>query len=317
MIKFPPALVLIAGGFLLPFGASTAPRRAPPCASRSRPSPSCGASPTGAAAVWTVHGYALTPVKVDALGRLFATIFAIMAFAGGLFALNQGRTLELACASIYAGSAIGVALAGDLLTLFVFWELMALASTGVLIGAGGDQAFRAAGRYFIVHMLGGAFLMAGVLLHVSDTGSLAFDAMETGSLGTWLMLAGVLVNAAAPPLSAWLADAYPRVVVERAWCSSPHSPPRRRCTSSSGASPGDGGARLDRAIHDLLRDHLRPARERHAPDPRLQHREPGGVHGRRGRNRHRDGPERGGPPTPSPTSSTRRSSSCRRDRCCT
>ena len=208
MTDFPPALVLIAGGFVLPF----MPPRLRAVFLLALPVATLAlvwSLPGGAAPAWTVHGYELAPVRVDALGRLFASIFAIMGFAGALFALNQSRTLELACASIYAGSAIGVAFAGDLLTLFVFWELMALASTGVLIAAGGDGALRAAGRYFVVHMLGGAFLMAGVLLHVSETGSLAFGAMEADSWGTWLILAGVLVNAAAPPLSAWLADAYP------------------------------------------------------------------------------------------------------------
>ena len=208
MIDFPPALVLVIGGFVLPL----VPLRLRAVLLLGLPLVALALVwnlPEGAAAAWEVHGYALAPVKVDPLGRLFATIFAIMGFAGALFALNQARTLELASAFIYAGSAIGVALAGDLLTLFVFWELMALASTGVLIAAGGEGALRAAGRYFIVHMLGGAFLMAGVLLHVAATGTLEFTAMEADSWGTWLILAGVLVNAAAPPLSAWLADAYP------------------------------------------------------------------------------------------------------------
>ena len=208
MADWPPALVLVLGGLALPL--------APP---RLRAGLLLGLPLVtlalvwnldgGAPVTWQVHGYEVAPVRADPLGRLFAIVFAIMAFAGALFALRQARVLELASAFVYAGSAIGVALAGDLLTLFVFWELMALASTGVLLAAGGDGALRAGGRYFVVHMLGGAFLMAGVLLHVSATGSLAFTAMEADSWGTWLILAGVLVNAAAPPLSAWLADAYP------------------------------------------------------------------------------------------------------------
>ena len=124
MIDFPPGLVLVFGGFVLPF----APPRARAALLLALPAAALAlvwTLPDGAAAAWPVHGYELSPVKVDALGRLFATIFAIMSFAGALFALNQARTLELACAFIYAGSAIGVALAGDLLTLFVFWELMA------------------------------------------------------------------------------------------------------------------------------------------------------------------------------------------------
>ena len=138
MIDFPPALVLVIGGFVLPL----VPLRLRAVLLLGLPLVALALVwdlPEGAAAAWPVHGYALVPVKVDPLGRLFATIFAIMGFAGALFALNQARTLELASAFIYAGSAIGVALAGDLLTLFVFWELMALASTGVLIAAGGRE----------------------------------------------------------------------------------------------------------------------------------------------------------------------------------
>ena len=67
-------------------------------------------------------GYELQLVKGDALSRLFASIFAIMAFAGGLFALNQRNVVELAAAFCYAGSAIGVVFAGDLLTVFIFWN---------------------------------------------------------------------------------------------------------------------------------------------------------------------------------------------------
>ena len=213
MADWPPALVLVLGGLALPF----APARARAALLLGLPLVTLALVwnlAGGASAAWEVHGYRLVPVRVDALGRLFAIVFALMAFAGALFALRQTRTLELASAFVYAGSAIGVALAGDLLTLFVFWETMALASTGVLLaaahaGGSGERALRAAGRYFVVHMVGGAFLMAGVLLHLSETGSVAFTAMDTGSWGARLILAGVLVNAAAPPLSAWLADAYP------------------------------------------------------------------------------------------------------------
>ncbi len=92
--------------------------------------------PDGATLRTPFLGYELTPVKGDALSRLFATVFAVMAFAGGLFALNQNRVVELAAAFCYAGSAIGVVFAGDLISLFIFWELMAIASTLVVWSAG-------------------------------------------------------------------------------------------------------------------------------------------------------------------------------------
>lgn len=154
-------------------------------------------------------GLEIAPYAVDALSRLFALIFAIMAFGGALFALGQANRLELPAAFVYAGAAIGAVLAGDLVTLFVFWELMALGSTLVIWSAGTAPAWSASRRYLAVHLLGGVLLLAGIAGHVSDTGSAAFVRMALDSPAHWLILAGFLVNAGAPPLSAWLPDAYP------------------------------------------------------------------------------------------------------------
>ncbi|GAG38080.1 unnamed protein product, partial [marine sediment metagenome] len=115
---------------------------------------------------------------------------------------------ELAAAFIYAGAAVGVVFAGDLITVFVFWEVMAIASTMVIWLAGAGA--RAAGqRYVVVHLFGGVLLMAGIAWHVGATGSTEFGLL-TDSPAKWLILAGFLLNAGAPPLSAWLPDAYPQ-----------------------------------------------------------------------------------------------------------
>jgi multicomponent Na+:H+ antiporter subunit D len=154
-------------------------------------------------------GLSLTPVRVDALSQLFATVFAMMAFIGGLFALKRERVLELASAFIYAGGSIGVVFAGDLITVFVFWEVMAVASTLVVI-SGGAGARGAAQRYIVIHLLGGVLLMAGVTGEVIATGSTNFTAMEPDSVARWLIMGGFLINTGAPPFSAWLPDAYPK-----------------------------------------------------------------------------------------------------------
>ncbi len=83
--------------------------------------------------------YQIELVQASPLRRLFATIFAIMAFAGALFAFRQARWWELAAAQAYAAGAIGVAFAGDLITMFLFWELMAIFST-VVVWCGGSGA---------------------------------------------------------------------------------------------------------------------------------------------------------------------------------
>ena len=59
---------------------------------------SSGKCPTASRSQCRFLGYTLALVKGDKLSRLFATIFALMAFAGGLFALNQERAVELAAA---------------------------------------------------------------------------------------------------------------------------------------------------------------------------------------------------------------------------
>jgi multicomponent Na+:H+ antiporter subunit D len=153
-------------------------------------------------------GYELVLVSGDRLSRLFAMVFAIMAFAGGLFALNQTRTTELAAAFVYAGSAIGVAFAGDLITLFIWWEVMAIGST-LVVWCGGPGAQGAGLRYASIHLLGGALLMAGIAGEIAASGSILFGKLDLSTVPRWLMLAGFLINAGAPPLSAWLPDAYP------------------------------------------------------------------------------------------------------------
>jgi len=153
--------------------------------------------------------YQLELVEGSNLSRLFATVFAIMAFAGGLFALNQKRVVELAAAFAYAGSAIGVALAGDLITVFMYWELMAVGSTIVVWAARTPESGRAAMRYALVHLFGGVVLMVGVVAYIQETGSIDFTLMGANSFATWAILIGFLINTGAPPLSAWLPDAYP------------------------------------------------------------------------------------------------------------
>ena len=148
----------------------------------------------------------LVLVSGSKLGRLFATVFSIMGFLRGLFAMRQPRELELSAAFVYAGSAIGVTFAGDLLTVFAFWEVMAVASTLVLFSNG---ARAAAMRYAVMHLLGGVLLMAGIAGVAASGQSLAFGRMQANDWPHYLILAGFLINTAAVPLSSWLPDAYP------------------------------------------------------------------------------------------------------------
>lgn len=207
-LVFPPGLIMILGAPLIPFADQ-----------RRRLWLLLGLPLLTLAMVWLLPeggqsgirflDYTLDPARSTTEGRLFATVFAIMAFAGGLYAHRQASTTELTAAFIYAGSAIGVTFAGDLLTLFVFWEVMALGSTVVVWSAGTVGAQRAGLRYLLIHLLGGVILMVGIAAHVATTGTLTFEPMSPDNFASTMILIGFLVNAGAPPLSAWIADAYP------------------------------------------------------------------------------------------------------------
>ena len=96
-LLLPPGLVLIVGALLLPFlrgGLRTIALLALPLLTLWL----VWTMPEGVALTAQFLGYDLTLVKVDKLSRLFALVFAIMAFAGGLYSLNQPRTLELSTA---------------------------------------------------------------------------------------------------------------------------------------------------------------------------------------------------------------------------
>lgn len=211
MISFPPAFILIIGAVLLPL----LPRRIRPAAFLVFP----------AAAFWwllylnsgdslTVNflNTSLVLTRVDELSLVFGYVFVLITFLGGIFGFHVKDTAEKVATLLYSGSALGVVFAGDLLTLVVFWEIMAVSSV-YLIWARGTPLSRGAGmRYLIVHLFGGSILIAGVLLHISQTGSSAFNHLDTG-LASYLILFAFCLNAAVPPLHAWLSDAYPEGTV--------------------------------------------------------------------------------------------------------
>ena len=207
-IILPPAFILLAGAVLVGLVRPAL-----------RPAVVLGAPLLTLYAIWQLGdgvlqtapflSYQIELVQASPLRRLFASIFAIMAFAGGLYAFRQAKWWELAAAQAYAAGAIGVSFAGDLITLFLFWELMAIFST-VVVWCGGTAASRRAGiRYAIMHLLGGVILKIGIEGVMVHTGSIEIQPIALNTFDAWMILTGVLINAAAPPLSAWLADAYP------------------------------------------------------------------------------------------------------------
>lgn len=156
--------------------------------------------------------------KVDKLALVFAWVFTFMAFIGSLYSLHIKETSQHVAAYLYIGSALGVVFAGDWFTLLVSWEVMAFASAYLVFASRTEAATKAGFRYLLVHVTGGVMLFGGIVLHGLETGSFIFGPLTTengqwGGLAFTLVLLSFLLNAAVPPLNAWLTDAYPEATV--------------------------------------------------------------------------------------------------------
>ncbi len=209
---FPPAAILILGALLVPFFKGKAKNwyviLLPAAAFYLISQLQVGSS-------WQVHffGFDLTFLRVDKLSKVFGYIFTLNAVAAFVYAFYLKDNTQHMSALFYIGSAIGVVFAGDLVSFYFFWEVMAVASTFLILGRKTEKAQAAGMRYIMVHIFGGLCLLAGIVIYITETGSIAFNAIADRNLGTYLILIGLLVNAAAPPIHAWLPDAYPEATV--------------------------------------------------------------------------------------------------------
>jgi len=160
-----------------------------------------------------VLDYPLAPFAVGTFSLLFGYLFHIASFIGNLFALHLKRsdddTIQQSAALLYAGSALGAVFAGDFITLFVFWELLAVSSAVLIWARGTDRSVRAGIRYLAIQVLSGVLLLAGALIRVHETGSIAFEYVGLSGLGAWLIFLSFGIKAAFPLLHNWLTDAYP------------------------------------------------------------------------------------------------------------
>ncbi|GAB6061046.1 Na(+)/H(+) antiporter subunit D [Desulfonatronum parangueonense] len=165
----------------------------------------------------TYLGLELSLGRVDSLSLIFANIFAIQALIGFIYAFHLQEIRHHVAAATYVGGAFGCLFAGDYLTLFIFWEVMSVAST-LLIWFNAKDNHRAVGagiRYFLIHTIGGLLMLAGILLRYQVTGDFVFTAVDPANAAyyDWLIMLGFGVNAAFVIVHAWLPDAYPEATI--------------------------------------------------------------------------------------------------------
>ncbi len=153
--------------------------------------------------------YELILMRTDLLSLLFGYLFHIAAFIAFIFALHVRDTMQHVASLVYAGSALGAVFAGDLITLFIFWELLAISSVFLIWARRSGRAIRAGMRYLVIQVSSGLLLLAGALIHYYETDSLAFDFIGLEGISGWLIFLAFGIKCAFPLLHNWLTDAYP------------------------------------------------------------------------------------------------------------
>lgn len=164
---------------------------------------------------WVVRflDYDLVFGRVDRLSMVFGYIFTLISFIAILYAIRVKDDGQHVAALLYAGSALGAIFSGDLLSLFIFWEVMAVAAAYLIWARRTKKSYAAGFRYLLVHLFGGLALLAGIIMHVSNTGSIEFAYIGLNGLASYLILLGFGINCAFPILHTWLTDAYPEATI--------------------------------------------------------------------------------------------------------
>lgn len=169
--------------------------------------------PNGELGQTELFDLALVTLRVDQLSFIFGSIFLLAAFLGLIFALHVDDALQHVAALVYAGSAVAAVFAGDLVTLFLFWEGTAISSVFLIWASRTERAYRAGMRYLVVQVGSGVLLLAGLIVQYQQTESIAFGQMQLGPVASWLIFIAFGVKCAFPLLHNWLQDSYPEATV--------------------------------------------------------------------------------------------------------
>jgi multicomponent Na+:H+ antiporter subunit D len=208
----PPGLILILGALVIPFFSL----RLRPYIMLALPVLSLIhllMLPDGNHAQVDMFGHTLVFLRVDSLSFIFGLIFLIAATLNVIYGWHEPDTVQQVSSLIYAGAGVGAVFVGDLISLFIFWELTAIASVFLIWASRNERAFRAGMRYLIIQIGSGVILLAGVILHYRATGSIAFDNLGLVSFPTALIFIAFGIKCAFPLLHNWLQDAYPEATV--------------------------------------------------------------------------------------------------------
>jgi multicomponent Na+:H+ antiporter subunit D len=154
-------------------------------------------------------GRELILVEVDRLSLLFGWLFHLAAFIGAIYSLHMQDRLQHVAGMLYAGCAIGAVFAGDLLTLFLFWEGLALTSVFLVLARRTRSAERSAIRYLVIQVGSGLLLLAGLLALLGSGQSIGLEPIGLEGVAGWLIFLALGIKCGFPLLHNWITDSYP------------------------------------------------------------------------------------------------------------
>ncbi len=145
----------------------------------------------------------------DTLTLPFAIIFHIAAILNVIYGAHEKHWNQHVAIMSYSGAAIAAVHAGDLFTLFIWWEATAFTSVFLILVSKTERSYKSAFRYILIQVGSGMFLLAGAILLMSETGSAEFKNFDIDSLYGQLIFIAFGIKAAFPLLNGWLQDSYP------------------------------------------------------------------------------------------------------------
>jgi multicomponent Na+:H+ antiporter subunit D len=155
----------------------------------------------------------LTTLRIDNLSVVWGYLFCLAGLINGIYGLHEKCRITDSSALIYTGAAIAGVLAGDMITLFIMWEITAISSV-FLVWKGGERAYAAGMRYLAIQVLSGVMLLGGaVMVAESRGGDFMFTYIGLDTPGGWLMLIAMGIKCGFPLLHNWMQDAYPKASI--------------------------------------------------------------------------------------------------------
>ena len=163
-----------------------------------------------------LFGEPITMLRIDPLARMFALVFHLAAALNVIYAWHERDRSQDFATLAYPAAALGGVTAGDLVTLFVWWEMAAITSVFLIWAPGTRATFLAGMRYLVIQVLSGTLLLAGVVLVFRESGSLAFGEIGLRDDAGLIKASGLVIflafgiKSAFPLFHNWVQDSYPK-----------------------------------------------------------------------------------------------------------